>query len=202
LDKRYLAPYAAALAQHEPSIARLRALTAGSPDPRQRELAAAVAQLSDAKFAEVGEVIAQIQKGDLFGAQRRILSDEGQDVMERLRRAIAGMEAIEQDSLTAAHDRAVATEARMVPLMLVLLVLISTTLGLGLWLVVRNADAEALAAHAGQLAAARDRADLLANELNHRVKNLFAVVRATAPKRSRRSSGSPTGCGRCSRPTP
>ncbi|MBW8784345.1 MAG: CHASE3 domain-containing protein, partial [Novosphingobium sp.] len=43
LDKRYLAPYAAALAQHEPSIARLRALTAGSPDPRQRELAAAVA---------------------------------------------------------------------------------------------------------------------------------------------------------------
>jgi two-component sensor histidine kinase len=66
----------------------------------------------------------------------------------------------------------------MLPLLAGLLGLIVLALGLGLWQVARAARAEAAAQQAGALAEARDRADLLARELNHRVKNLFAVVLA------------------------
>ena len=48
----------------------------------------------------------------------------------------------------------------------------------GARLVGRAARAEAEAAQAAVVSEARDRADLLARELNHRVKNLFAVVLA------------------------
>jgi two-component sensor histidine kinase len=44
--------------------------------------------------------------------------------------------------------------------------------------VTRAARAEAAAANAATVADARDRADLLARELNHRVKNLFSVILA------------------------
>ena len=66
----------------------------------------------------------------------------------------------------------------MAPLLGGLLVLILGALVLGLWQVVRGTRAEALAATAQDLGKARDRADLLASELNHRVKNLFAVILA------------------------
>jgi two-component sensor histidine kinase len=73
---------------------------------------------------------------------------------------------------------ALASERRIEPLLMGLLVMILVSLGLALLLALRSADAEARASHAADLAAARDRADLLAHELSHRVENLFAVVLA------------------------
>ncbi len=104
---------------------------------------------------------------------------------ERLRRspaavtrAIAELEAIELTSFTRLSDEATASEARIIPTLVALLMFIVLALGLGLMQVIRTADAEARAQNAADLALARDRADLLARELNHRVKNLFAVVLA------------------------
>ena len=58
------------------------------------------------------------------------------------------------------------------------LVLMAAGLGFGIVLAMRASRAEALAGRAQELEEARDRADLLARELNHRVKNLFAVIRS------------------------
>lgn len=178
LDRRYLAPYLAAREQYRPAIARLRELMVEDATPRQRALLDQIDSLSQAKFAELDETVDEIGQGGLMEVRRRILTDEGQDVMERLRRSIAELERLELASFETARDRATRAEARIVPMLLVLLVFILITLALGLRQVIRTADAEGRARTAADLALARDRADLLARELNHRVKNLFAVVLA------------------------
>ena len=178
LDRRYLAPYLAAREQFRPDLDRLRILMGSNPNPRQRELLDEIERLNEARFAELDETVNELRAGGLIEARRRILTDEGQDVMERLRRAIGELEQIELASFTRSRDEAAASEARIVPTLVVLLVFIVLALGLGLMQVIRTADAEARAENAADLALARDRADLLARELNHRVKNLFAVVLA------------------------
>jgi two-component sensor histidine kinase len=178
LDRRYLAPYLVARAQYRDTLARLRDLMGEDVTPHQRDLLDQIDRLNDAKFAEMGETIGEIGEGNLLEARRRILTDEGQDVMERLRRAVGELERLELARFEQARDEATASEARILPILVILMVFIVLALALGLGQVIRTADAEARAANAADLALARDRADLLARELNHRVKNLFAVVLA------------------------
>lgn len=182
LDRRYLAPYQAADLRYPQVLKRLKALTDQAPgqagDPWRAALVTRIGQLTTHKFAEIGRSVALIQRGDLNEARRVILSDDGQETMERLRRAVGELEDAERTRLDSALAETVASEQRIEPLLLGLLVLILVSLGLALSLALRNADAEARAAHAADLAAARDRADLLAHEISHRVKNLFAVILA------------------------
>jgi two-component sensor histidine kinase/CHASE3 domain sensor protein len=178
LDRRYLSPYLVAREQYRPALARLRNLMGDGITPRQRDLLDQIDRLNEAKFAEMGDTVGQIDAGNLQEARRRILTDEGQDVMERLRRAIAELEELELRSFQEARDRATESERLILPILVALSGFIVMALALGLTQVIRTADAEARAANAASLARARDRADLLARELNHRVKNLFAVVLA------------------------
>ena len=178
LDRRYLAPYMVARQQYRSNIARLRALMGNTLSPRQTVLLGQIDRLNAAKFAELDESVRLIRAGALLEARRRLLTDEGQAMMEQLRATVAELETLELASYERARDSAVASEARIVPLLVVLLVVIMVTLALGLMQVIRAADAEARAENAEALRRARDQADLLANELNHRVKNLFAVVLA------------------------
>jgi two-component sensor histidine kinase len=178
LDRRYLAPYQAADLRAPQVIQRLRALAAQSDDPRQSGLVGRIEQLTARKFAELRRSVALVERGDLVEARRSILTDEGKDTMDALRLGIGELEDSERARLDAALADTVANERRIEPLLLVLLVLILASLGLALSLALRNAEAEARAEHAADLALARDRADLLANELSHRVKNLFAVILA------------------------
>ncbi|MBA3054235.1 MAG: histidine kinase [Sphingomonadales bacterium] len=178
LDQRYLAPYITAREQYRVNLAHLRRLMGANISPRQRELLGDIARLNEAKFAELAETVADIRDGDLIDVRRRILSDEGQSVMERLRSAIRELETIEVAALRQASDKAATSEARILPALVVLLAFILLTLGLALVHIIRTADAEARAANAQELARARDRADLLSRELNHRIKNLFAVILA------------------------
>jgi two-component sensor histidine kinase/CHASE3 domain sensor protein len=178
LDRRYLAPYEAADIRAPQVLKRLKALAAQSEDPRQPRLVTQIEQLTTRKFAELHRSVALVEQGDLVEARRSILTDEGKDTMDRLRLAISELEDSERGRLEAALAETVAGEQRIEPLLMALLILILVSLGLALSLALRNADAEARAAHTADLAEARDRADLLANELSHRVKNLFAVVLA------------------------
>lgn len=178
LDRRYLGPYLAAKELYEPALARLRELVGQDAPPRQKELLREIERLSRAKFAELEESVALIETGQLIQAQQQILSDEGQLVMARLRNAIAEMETVENAMLTDAIAEVAANEARILPLLGLLLFMLLCALGLGYYQVSRTAAAEAAAGQAAELARAHDRADLLARELNHRVKNLFAMILA------------------------
>lgn len=185
LDRRYLQSYHLGHEQYQPALRRLRALLGDDVGPRQRALVDEIENLADAKFAEVDQSVALIEDGDLIGARRLLLSDEGQEVMERLRGAVREMEEIERAALDQASADTARAEGRVLPLLLALLALVLVTLWMGFRLSVRAARAEteiaraeALASKAELVAEARDRADLLARELNHRVKNLFAVILA------------------------
>ena len=178
LDRRYLQPYELGRSQYPPAIRRLRELIGDDPPARQEALLDEIENLADAKFAEIAQSVALVEAGDLIGARRLMLTDEGQEVMERLRAAVRQMEDIERSALEEASADTARAEGRVLPLLFALLALVLVTLWLGLRLSVRAATAEAEAAQAAALAEARDRADLLARELNHRVKNLYAVVLA------------------------
>lgn len=178
LDRRYLAPYYAGRDQVEPALRRLRALVGPRATPRQLELLDQVEVLSRAKFAELERGVALVGSGDLIEARRFILTDEGQEAMERLRRVVRELETIELAVLKKAVAGTARTEGRVIPLLVALLGLLAISLIAAVRLIARSARAEAEAAQAQALTEARDRADLLARELNHRVKNLFAVVLA------------------------
>lgn len=178
LDQRYLEPYQTGRAQYQPALDRLRESLGDDATARQLQLLDRIENLTQAKFAEMDESVALLRDGALLDARRKLLSDEGQEVMVRLRQTIRDMEQIEGEMLDQTASETAAAEARVLPLLSGVMVLLLFSLFLGYQLVFRTARAEARAEQSAALAEARDRADLLARELNHRVKNLFAVILA------------------------
>ena len=178
LDRRYLRAYQQGSEQVEPALARLRGLLGENATARQEELIDRIDVLSRAKFAELEGSVILLEDGRLLDARRDVLTDAGQETMERLRRAIGEMVTIEREILARQQTETARIEGRVLPLLGGLIVLLLFAILFGYRLVSRAAQAEAQAEQAAALGEARDRADLLARELNHRVKNLFAVVLA------------------------
>ena len=178
LDRRYLSAYLQGREQIDPSLDALRDLIGPQGTDRQTELLDRIETLARARFADLDDSVALLEQGRLIDARRAVLTDEGQETMERLRRAIAELEDIELEILSRSTEGTARAEARVLPLLGGLTLLLILAILSALRLVARAARAEAEAAQATALGEARDRADLLARELNHRVKNLFAVVLA------------------------
>ncbi|NLR71767.1 histidine kinase [Novosphingobium sp. ERN07] len=187
-DTRYLAPYREGRERYGQEMARLRQQMGDKLPVEQADLLAEIARLGDAKWAEMTGVIELVEQRRIPDAHARVLSDEGQLAMTGLRRAVAKLEDIERVRLAQAVQNAAAAEARILPSLAALFVVIVCALALGLWQAIRSAEAEALAANAAVIAEARDRADILAKELNHRVKNLFAVILAIVKMSARGDS--------------
>lgn len=178
LDRRYLEPYQAGREQIDPALRRVRDLLGDDATARQEELLDQISMLSEAKFSELENTVVLLEDGKLLEARRAILSDQGQETMERLRRSLDEMEEIERELLSSQVQDTARLEGRVLPLLGTLIALLVIAIYFGSRLVSRAARAEAEAAQAAAVGEARDRADLLARELNHRVKNLFAVVLA------------------------
>lgn len=177
-DRRYLEPYFRGRQRYAVEIAALRSRMALDGSARNAALVDEIARLGDAKWAELDGTVALVGQGRIADAHTRILSDEGQLAMDGLRTAVARLDGLERARLDSATRAASQAEARVVPSLALLFVVIVIALALGLWQALHTARAEAAAANADMIAEARDRADLLAKELNHRVKNLFAVILA------------------------
>lgn len=177
-DTRYLEPYREGQGRYAAGMRALRDRMGPDLPAEQANLLAEIARLGDAKWAEMAGVVDLVEQRRIPDAHARLLSDEGQLAMNGLRKAVARLEDIERVRLDQAAQRAANAEARILPSLAALFVVIVCALALGLWQAIRKAEAEALAEGAAAIAEARDRADLLAKELNHRVKNLFAVILA------------------------
>lgn len=178
LDRTYLAPYRAGSEQMEPAINRLREKLEPVATERQTELLDEIEQQADIKMREMARTVHLLENNDLMAARAIVLTDRGQISMQRLRLAVREMERIEQAVLREQVDETAQAESRTLPMLAALLILVLAFILFAIRLNARAAEAEAEAAQAFQLAEARDRADLLARELNHRVKNLFAVILA------------------------
>lgn len=178
LDRRYLSSYEEGSEEIDPALDELRSLLGDDITPRQEELVDQIDMLARLKFDEMEETVGLVREGRLLDARRAVLSDEGQEAMERLRRSLDEMREIERRILGEQAADTARLEARVLPLLAGLILLIIVAILFGMRVVSRAALAEAQAAQAAAIGEARDRADLLARELNHRVKNLFAVVLA------------------------
>lgn len=188
LNPRYLSPYRSARASADRGLASLSvALGEGATDAQRTHYAAIVEALDD-KFVELDDTIGMLEDGDMLDARRRILEGDGFDAMQRLTDAMDRLGEIETRLLDEQSDRAEAAEDRIFPILGLLLLLLIGAIVLGAILVARAAQAETEAAQARELEVARDRADLLAQELNHRVKNLFAMVLAIVQMSAREAS--------------
>lgn len=177
-DTRYLQPYFRGREDYERESRALRQRLGNETTEQQEALIQEIDRLGDAKWSEMAGTIRLVQERRIVDANVRLLSDEGQLAMDGLRATARKLEVIERGHLDNATRRASAAEARIVPSLALLFVVIVCALALGLWQAIRTARAEAVAANADVVAEARDRADLLAKELNHRVKNIFAVILA------------------------
>ncbi len=178
LDERYLQPYHSGRERYRPSLERLRARISTDATPRQMALMDEIESLSETRFAELEDVVQLLKQRDLMEARRRVLSDEGQEAMSRLRSSFREIEDIENYLLAEAITETARFEGRVLQMLAALLVVMVVAIAFGYMLITRNIRAETEAAQAAALGQARDRADLLAKELNHRVKNLFAVILA------------------------
>ena len=160
-------------------LARIEDLERTLAEVATEEQAQAIARmrsLATQKLAELAETVRLARADDFDGALAVVRSDEGKRLMDRFRAEVAALEDQEQQLLAAAITRAEVIEARTLPILAMLTVAVVGLVVLGLWLERRTATAEARAREADELRRARERSDLLARELNHRVKNLFSVI--------------------------
>ena len=133
LDRRYLSPYQIGREQIDPALDRIRALIGDEATPRQTELIDQIDALARAKFDEMAASVELLENGQLLDARRAVLTDEGVETMERLSRAIAEMEQIENAILADRNTQAARTEARLLPLLGALLVLLILAMILFPW---------------------------------------------------------------------
>jgi len=138
LDRRYLAPYQAGREQIDPTLDRIRELIGEDATARQTELIDKIDALARAKFDEMATGVELLENGRLLDARRAILTDEGVETMERLDRAIAELEDIENETLAAYSADAARTNARVLPLLGALLVFLIIAMFAGARLVGRT----------------------------------------------------------------
>ncbi len=178
LNRQHLTPYTLGQETYRSSLDRLDSLLGPDRTPRQAELYDLIEANAEQKFAALEKSVELINAGRIRDAQRDILLSSEQETMQSLRHNIRQMENMENRLLADATAQTAITEGRVLPLLGGLFFFILVALLFGFEQASRAARAEAEAANADALREARDRADLLARELNHRVKNIFAVILA------------------------
>ena len=175
-EQSYLAPYLSAQVRWPRVLADLRRALEGDATPSQIDALDELDELASEKLSELALTVALARSGQTDEALAVVRSDEGQRLMEAYRLLVAELEDEEEAILDAALGRAAAVEGQAMPLLAFLAVATLGLVVLGLFLERRTARAERRARDADALHEARQRSDLLARELNHRVKNLFAVI--------------------------
>ena len=175
-DPAYLAPYERGRREWVPAIDALDQSLEGIATEGQADAIDRMRELATAKLDELARTIEFARSDRREDALALVRTDEGQQLMDRFRETVAALEDEEQLILSTALARAEIVEARTLPILIFLALAVIGLVVLGLWLERRAALAEAQAREADELRRARERSDLLARELNHRVKNLFAVI--------------------------
>lgn len=175
-NRSYLAPYKTARQRLDQALARLRQAAAEAPDSDEGDRIARIEKLAQGKFVELDKTIELADAGFTAQAQALVRSDIGKIQMDALRGEVASLGAEKAERRSDAFARAATLENRMLPMIGILGLAILALVVAGFRAERNRAHAAAEAAQAALLREANDRAQLLARELNHRVKNLFSVI--------------------------
>lgn len=175
-NRDYLQPYVETKSRVDKTITRLHAIAKASDDSRSAERISWLAALADAKFSEMDRTIALTRSGLKAEAMELVYSDFGKQQMDAIRIEIARQSAEKARQRREAFASADTFEQRLIPLIAVLGLAIVALIFAGFRAERNRATAAAEAEQAVALREANERTQLLARELNHRVKNLFSVI--------------------------
>lgn len=185
----YLQPYLSARDSRDKALLAVAQGTREAADGR--DAAGRLRQLTDAKLDEIDRTIALSRSGRQNEALALVDADFGKLQMDAIRSEISAQAADRVQERRAAFIKAAQLEGRMLPLVGVLGLAILALVYAGYRAERSRAHAVAEAAQADALREANERAQLLARELNHRVKNLFSVILSIVSLSGRKPS--PTG---------
>jgi two-component sensor histidine kinase len=157
-------------------MVRLGEVTAKTIDPTFSARLARVDRMTDAKFAEMDRSVSLTQSGFKDQALSLIQADFGKLQMDAIRREIAALSLEKANQRRESFAQAATLEQRLLPLIGVLGLAILALIYAGFRSERSRSLAQAEAEQAGALREANERIELLARELNHRVKNLFSVI--------------------------
>ncbi|WP_296677392.1 CHASE3 domain-containing protein [Novosphingobium sp.] len=172
----YLAPYDAARKRIPQELAALHTQLASVADAEADDRLRSVDTLVTEKLAELDQTVGYARRGSVDAALEVVRTNAGKTTMDRLRFQLAHFSAIQRQRREAAFTSADQVEQWQIPLLLsmwaaLILLVLAAVRGER-----RRAGAEILASQAARLHDLNERNKLLAQELNHRVKNLFGVV--------------------------
>lgn len=187
-DTVYLAPYEANRDSLEQALPAFSASLAQRGDSghikRGKEINTILAQ----KIREMDDTIRLERAGDRNAALAIVMQNSGEALTKRYRALRDRMELDARAAHLHSFAEAERLSGQLLPLLVALVVMTFGALAFGFWQVLRTARVEADAREVQVIAAAHERSDLLARELNHRVKNLFAIVQSIVRMTARRES--------------
>lgn len=172
----YLGPYVDAHARIQAGLASLARLKTQTGDERLDGHIQRLEALVSTKFVELDRSVVLARAGFSEQARAIVDSDLGRHEMDAIRAELTALHDERTSERLASFKRAAALENRLIPLMIVLGAAIIALVVAGLRSERNRARAAAEAAQAAALREANEHAQLLARELNHRVKNLFSVI--------------------------
>ena len=172
----YLTPYTSAKMRRDRASQQLRAIAARAGDTRFQADLTRLEGMTDAKFAEMDRSVALARAGYRDQALALIQADFGKMQMDAIRREISRLSIDKAQRRRTAFASAEIFERRLLPLIGVLSLAILALIYAGFRAERSRSLAQAEADQAAALREANARVELLARELNHRVKNLFSVI--------------------------
>ena len=188
----YLQPYFTAKEHRDTALAAIeQASRNAGPLPAGQSPTERLRGMTDAKFEEIDRTIALTRSGRQMEAMALVEADFGKLQMDAIRSEIAGQTAERAGDRAAAFANAAQLEDRLLPLIGILSLAIVGLVVAGYRAERNRAHAVVEAAQADALRDANERAQLLARELNHRVKNLFSVVLSIVTLSGRKPSPTP-----------
>lgn len=174
-NRAYLEPYQLAKLRLDPEVGALQRMGARSSDEEQQHIARAEQLIRD-KIAEMDRTIELARAGMMPSAIELVQTNTGQRDMNQLRAELSWLRTDQATQRQAAFDRVQVLENRLLPLVALLGIGLVTLVVVALRGERHRAWAEAEARQFAALREANAQTELLARELNHRVKNLFTVV--------------------------
>ena len=176
LDPAYLEPYTRGVQQMPDDLAAVKLRLMQNTDPAVDQHLSPLDELIRTRLDTMGSAVRAASAGDVESAVAVVRSGQGKLAMDQIRRHLTALSQAQRESRDAAFANANDAEARVVPLLLAMWLVLLALLWTGYHGERMRGRAEIAAAQAGHLREVSARNELLARELAHRVRNLFGVV--------------------------
>ncbi|MBL0923665.1 MAG: CHASE3 domain-containing protein [Sphingomonadaceae bacterium] len=191
-DRVFLEPYERARKIWIIEIDRLRGRFEADGDEENVLAVDRIRDLAEKKLTFMENVVRLTAEGQRDVAIAEVKTQYGKLLLDNVRQTVREIEAKERQKMLRAVERANDIEYRIVAILVGLLALVIMLAAFGFQQERKASRAALLDQEAFLLRQGKEQADLIAQELNHRVKNLFAVILSLITLSARGSTDVPT----------